>query len=416
MKIGKYIIHHYYVNNCISSMMRGIADFFQNEIFQNSNEIIISTYEKGVQHYLQRLKDNTERFNLKTPFIVFDPGVDFEPDPQFGRFLYKFPSFYNGHIKFGEVPIYKDENIILSIMTNWFKGTFDVYVWCGSVRELMDMKMLSLNVFGGHGRYISPNDIKGYVVLPDEILAYNYLNEYTGESYSIDWTSQNIEIKTIKNIGMNKYVYVFDLKPWIRFVDSPEASSDKYGGGDEVSSYRLDIRCEWECNIPTYFVLKWKEEPESYYKRDSIFKDERARIVLDTEVSYEYFSADYWSKDGYTLFPEYKTLASIGESVDDTSMKRKEEELVLKDVLLYTITDLDMNVFTSNNKVDIIIYLDRDIDDFYKLDVRCKYGKLVLSKHWLPVTKNSIKLITLNCPFLKEGLNIWIGIYEIKNN
>lgn len=416
MKVGKYIIHHYYVNNCISSMMRGVADFFQNEIFQNSNEIIISTYEKGVQHYLQRLKDNTERFGLNYPFIVFDPGVDFEPDPQAGRFLYKFPSFHDNKIKAGEIPIFEDDNITLSIMTNWIKGTFDVYVWCSSVRELMDMKMLCLNVFGSHGRYISPNDIKGYVILPDEIVGYSYTNEYTRETYSIDWTSNNIELRTIKNIGKDKFVYIFDLNPWIRFTDTPEASSDKYGGGDEVSSYRLDIRCEWECNIPTYFILKWKEEPESYPKIDSIFKEEKARIVMNVDFDYEYFSREYWSSGEDNLFPLRKILTSLGEGADTTNIIRKEERLILKDILLYTISDLDIGVFEDNSASDIIIYLDRDIDDFYKVDVKCKYGNLMLSKHWLPVTKKSIKLITLNCPFLKEGLNIWMGIYELENN
>ena len=50
----KQVFHHYYINNCIGSLFRGFADYFQNTFYERSNEIIISTYDKAVQHINER--------------------------------------------------------------------------------------------------------------------------------------------------------------------------------------------------------------------------------------------------------------------------------------------------------------------------------------------------------------------------
>lgn len=417
MEHSVFYYKHYFINNTFLSMFKGIGEFFKNTVFPRATELIISTYEKGVQHYLQRINTPGEKMAPNYPFLVLDPGVDFEPDPQYGRFLYKFPLTDLGINDYNNVYLYSDQNVDIYISFNFFKGSFDLYLWCSSLRELIDSKMFFYNYFAGHGRYFTPRNIKGYVVLPDELKDYKYKNEYTGEEYTIDLTQKNENVKQIfiKNINQIKNVYVYDINPLIRFVDSPEASYDKYGGGDELSSARLDIRLEYECFFPTFIVLK---------NRYGIKKAEKENVGfvnnIPSIVSYTYSQSDLvninFSNNLSEIFflPNKLNVNYIGKDYSNKTI-RANENLFLYKTILYILTELDENII-KNESSNILIRLDEPVSDAYHVFLITKYMALSYGSQWVLPQKNLIELISKNLKFLKKDDSIWIGLYKEEVN
>ena len=289
------IFHHYFINNSLSSLIRGIADYFGTEFFDRTKEIVISTYEKGVQHWLERQKNGGEKMTSHYPYIVMDPDMAFEPDPQAGRFFWGYPNFMGQFAsQLFKPAIYEDSNLLVAPILNRYKGRFDLIVWCSSIYELMDFRMLTYQLFGGQERIIKPVNIDGVLVLPDELLVYTYDNPYTGESYSLDWANNKSEVILVKNINQNRMVYPFQVNPWIKMLDVNDGA-EKYGGGDEVSDHRITITCEWECSLPTHIGIIATKQPN--------FSPKSTKIPI----------LDFYGNDGKNMFGRAPTVWYVGE-------------------------------------------------------------------------------------------------------
>jgi len=247
--------HYYYIHQVFGQFVNGIASFLKNSLFDQSTEVVIGTYDKAVQRFKDRAKDGGEHFGPGYPFICVDPMLDFEPEQQAGMFLYQYPNYQPKLAAdiFGP-DLYNDGNVQISPVINRYKGSFEVTVWCRSVYEYLDLKMLIYQFFaGGNGRIITPTNISGYWIVPDSYVFYKYEDPYRGVEYTLDWSNTNLSKALLKSINQEKWIYPFTLLPWLR-LESISDMSEKFGA-DDLAEYKLSFTMSWETVLPTHFVL-----------------------------------------------------------------------------------------------------------------------------------------------------------------
>ena len=390
----------------MSRMIRGVAEYFGNKFFDRSQEIIIATYEKAVQHYAQRLKEAGEKHAPRYPFVVFDPGMDFEPDPQAGRFFHGYPNFMGSFAARLTKPyIYEDDNLVVAPVLNRYKGRFDLIVWCSSVYELMDFRMLTIQMFGGHDRIIYPTTILGQIVIPDEIIGYQYENPYTQTKYTLDWESNKSEVNLIKNINQNKMIYPFEFRPWIKMTDISDGS-EKYGGsGDELSEHRLNITLEWECSLPTHLSLVATHVPIF----DNIFE-----FTLDIGFSNKCEFVDPETNkiiNTVNLSREYNTIyVKNGEEPESNT-----GWLTFKDKYKYTLTQMDVDSINRGEHETVYFTLDEPVAEPHHVRLYSKNGVMRRNYLWkLGDDKQTIYIVPVDLKdVFDEGDEIWIAMYEV---
>lgn len=397
--------HNVFIHNVVGSFFRGVADYFKTEWFSRSQEIIISTYEKAVEHVRQRKQQGGENWVLKYPFILFDPSYDFEPEQYVGKLLDGYPHFRQDIASNMYGPkIYDDDKVVISPVLNRYQGTFDVTVWCSSVSELLDTRLLSFQFFGGLGRIIIPRSINGYFILPNEIKTYTYENPYTGESYILDWSSSKCEeilVKTIsKDLGDLHFSFPFSVEPMLKLSGISDGS-DKYGGsGDDIGEYRVTISIEWECSIPTHLVIHADKFPKRCHKID-----------INIGSGFQYVMKSKFPNNEIISTPTQILVSYL----DDNESKYTRKDLIFKNNYMYIITQEDEDLIKSNkNSVEksIFITLPETITNCEFLKVFYKFGELHRDYHWRLTPLNQVELLGFNLEILEKDDTIGISIYE----
>lgn len=374
----------------MGSFFRGIADFFRTELFPRTTELVISTYEKGLVHFQKRIETLNENHHPRYPFVTFVPSMDFEPEERAGRFFYGYPNFDNKFAmeQFGPV-IYQDNSLKISPILNRYKGRFEVILWCSSVYEAMDYRILAYQFFGGIGRPIYPKNIEGYFILPDELVTYHHTNDFTGESYDLDWENNTpVTTKLIKNINQNKYVFPFSMRPYITMVGVSDGS--EVYGSDDLSEHRLTLELEWESMIPTHFIFQHTHLPTPAKK-----------FEFQITSGFHYVQATGGSTAEEIMVSIYDSTNETFERVDAR----------YKDVFNYVVTQDDSDAITVDDD-DIIIDVGTTIEKPQLVRVFGKYGKMKRSYHWELEDQHNIVLIGPGIDRLDEGDVISIIIYE----
>ncbi len=253
--------HHHYINNCMGMFYRGILNYFANELYP-FNYKVIATYNKAVEFFNKKMEEGHEIDKQILPAITLDPSGDFLPDERSGRFMWQYPNLYPS---FGAKlfdSIYKDNQVIVTPVFTRFTGTLELICWLHSVYEYIDFRTLVIMWSGGINRVVRPEHLWSYIVMPDEILDYQYKNNLNvGEQpYQIDWRSTDAVITLIRNMNQEKVVYPVLLSPMLQ-LESITDGSEKYGGTD-LASHKLQINFRYEIDLPTFVHVKsdWKLE------------------------------------------------------------------------------------------------------------------------------------------------------------
>ena len=262
---GHRVYHIYYANGVLGSFFRGLASYFATELYPRTKEVVIGTYQKAIQHYTNLQNEAGEKYTPEFPFLTFDPTMEFEPEEVAGKFLYQYPNFLPGFAaKVFSPTIYEDANISIDPVLNRYKGRCELIIWCSSVYELIDLRVLTYQFFGGNvGRLVKPKSCQSYFIMPNELVFYSHTNPYQKTTYPLDWeNNQRVDINLIKNINQNRMVFPFLLEPSLKLEGISDAST-KYGG-DTLSEEKLSLDISWECYIPTHLVLSVHNQSTSH--------------------------------------------------------------------------------------------------------------------------------------------------------
>lgn len=320
---------HHYINNCWGAFFRGFLNWFGDEFYPFTTKVI-STYDKAVQFFQDREQNRKETDKPMMPAVTLDPQ-EFHPEERGGRFQWMYP---NLHPKFGariSSPIlYADNNIIITPVRTRFQGTMEIICWLHSVYEYLDV-MTRLHVYsGGTGRWLRPKLFWSYLVLPEALLRMTYTNEYSGESYQIDWNSTENVQTLVKNMGQMKTVYPVLLTPMFRF-ESINDASQKYGG-DDLASWKLGVNVYYEIEIPTFIVVEtdWKLEKVNV----SVEFGDNAFTQYGTQPPKEIIDSFIEKKPDTEISDKLKSEWQIFE-IDPDSLVNSEVILSSEDISVY---------------------------------------------------------------------------------
>lgn len=395
--VDNKVRHYYFINNVFSSFFRGLADYFRTDWFPRTNETIIATYEKAVQHIKNRRENGDENYSPRFPFITFNPEMDFEPDDQAGRFFYGYPNFSGKIARDAFAPdIYNDGNLKITPVLNRYRGNFEMIVWCGSIYELMDVRFYVYQKFGGLNRPIYPKVVQTFIDIPDDILYYTYDNPYTKNKYTLNWENSDVDSILIKNINKNRIVYPCSIVPYIKLTGTNDGS-EKYGGsGDLIGEHRLSINVEWECHLPSHLFLSANLHPDKFH--DISFEISAStkyfKYDIDLETK-EVFQVPYEVTSGYTDIDSsnskhhYDGIVS-GETVD----------LIYDKIYSYNITENDKNLIDSEETDDsekrVTFTIDSEVDDILWIKIFGKYGELDKEYQYNLLSSDTIELLLFN--------------------
>jgi hypothetical protein len=236
---------------------RGLLNWFAADFYPFKYKVI-GTYDKAVEFWNKKLEFGREIEKNILPSITLDPSGEFEPEERAGKFFWQYPNLGAGLGARLFDPIYKDEQIRVTPVFTRFQGTAEIMMWCHSVYEYIDVRTKLFMWSGGIGRYLRPRFWWTYIVLPDEVLDYEYEGSQSVQKYQIDWRSTDAVLTLIRNMNQTRTVYPLKISPWFQ-IESVGDGSQKYGGQD-LASYKLLCNIKYEINLPTYLVVEadWK--------------------------------------------------------------------------------------------------------------------------------------------------------------
>jgi hypothetical protein len=314
-----------------------MSAFLANELYKPTTEVVIGTYEKALQHYLGYQTVGADKHVAAYPFMTFDPSLDIDVEDQTGRFPYQYPNIAptQGAMQWKPL-IYEDDNICIAPVLNRYKGVFEIILWCRSVYEYLDLKILTHQFFGGIDRIVYPTNISGYFAIPDSIRYYEHNNPYTQETYKLDWSNNKAKSVIYKTINKEKFVFPFDLKPWIKLTSASDGS-EKYGG-DSLSEYKLQVTLEWETYLPTHLVLLDSVTPKDKY-------------VLDVSTG------AYYVNGNSDLLAPYEITQVIADPDSETVVSR---DITVSSRDTYIVTNEDIDNINNDIRIQIPLTSNQD--------------------------------------------------------
>jgi hypothetical protein len=246
-----FFIHNVFVHffNDMMEYMKYLYPRFQYTVF--------GTYDKSVE-YLDKMAEYCRETNKPLlPALMLNPSGDFDIADAIsgGKQLWRFPNLAWGFSKYLFDPIYKDKNLQVFVSFIRIKGEIEFLALLNSFYEYTDIRMMFLNIFGGIDRIIEPSFFSSFIILPEELVNYEYTNEYTGLKYKIDWFGAGAKIQLIPTTGKNEVVVPCRIKPQISLTGLSDASA-RYGGTDKLADWRLGGTINYEVELPNFIVLE----------------------------------------------------------------------------------------------------------------------------------------------------------------
>ncbi len=328
---------YFFIHNTFGHFYYDTLNYFGNYLYPRFEHKIVGTFDKAVEYITKTDELGREVDKPNLPALVLNPTGDFGLAEAIagGKQLHRFPNLSPElNLKLYE-PIYQDSNIIIAPSFVRVKGEFELYLLLNSFYEYCDLRMYLLQMFGGLERYIYPFYFNSFLVLPDEILDYEYNNDITGENYSIDWSqlSSNVLVRTI---NQNKTVIPLQIKPIFRMI-SMNDNSNKPGGTDKLSEWRLNVNVEFEVEIPWFLIMQTDylaENLDMSIELDTTFSSSRDYTVtppINIEISSYHRDVDIQPGIDNPLEPRDPTLEEINDPQFNLLMTEANEYLDQKE-------------------------------------------------------------------------------------
>ena len=135
------------------------------------------------------------------------------------------------------------------------KGEIELIMLLNSFYEYCDLRMLMYNMFGGVDRIIYPKFFSSFIILPETFVNYEYDNDYTGQTYQLDWEGANASEYLVRSTARNELILPLNIKPQIS-IASMSDSSNRYGGTDNIAEWKLSCTLNYELEMPNYLIIE----------------------------------------------------------------------------------------------------------------------------------------------------------------
>ena len=350
-----------FVHNVYANFFKDALEYFSCHLYPRFNYTVIGTYDKGVQYIIDKCRqDGQEVDRPMLPALILNPSGEFDlaDANTTARQLWRFPNLAPGMIKYLFDPVYQDENVLITVGFLRIQGDIELLMLLNSFYEYCDVKMLFLQIFAGYERWIYPQYFNTFLILPDELVNYQYSNEVTGQTYSLDWEKYSAYDQVVRSIGKEELVLPVEIKPIYKLTGFGDASN-RYGGADRMSDWRLTATIHYELEIPTFLIIE----------SDWAFETIQSSILSGSAYSQYAFNVP----DSITIKETFKE--SPYPPNDSTSVECIEGDFdtpyVLKSRAVYRVTQADVD-----STADLVIDIGVNITDLNTLYVNSVYGKM----------------------------------------
>lgn len=353
--------YYHFIHNVYANFFKDTLDYFAIHLVPDSEYRMVATYDKAVAAIIQECDLGREMDKPNLPAIILNPSGDFTTAESIsgGKQLWRFPNLAPGMIKRIFDPVYKDDNLQIHVGFMRITGEMEILMLLNSFYEFCDIKMLLLQVFGGLERWIYPDYFTTFIILPEELINYQYTNSATGVSYDLDWEANGAFNKLVKTTNRNELVIPCNIKPIYKLTGMSD-SSNRYGGADDIAEWKLGVTITYELEMPTYLVL------ETDYKVASI----KTSITSGSTYS------------SYADYEPPKTILQKEHLTPTDSTSLIESCTNLQDYLFHTRYFHTVTQSEIDSTSNLVITIPEQIDDLNTLVVNSKYGEMLLGDHY----------------------------------
>jgi len=371
--------HYEYIHNVFASFYEDVLEYFSGYLQPRFEHTVVSTYDKAVEYLTKVDQYDREVDQPNLPAMILNPSGDFGISENGGMQFWRFPNLAPALAKRLFYPVYQDSNMMVTVGFSRFKGTMEIISLVNSIYEYMDVKVLFTQIFGGENRPIYPRYFDSIIIIPDALHNYRYKNEYTKANYKIDWAGAGANIQLIRTTNQNEYVIPVHIKPWFKLIGMSDGS-EKYGGTDKLSSWRLVSNIEYEVEIPTYMML------ESDYLAENMKMTIKYGSAYSAYTSHQPPNNRDIIKTSWVWGLDDTSNSEI--DYDTTSEIDYTKSLVFKTRYYHVITEQE-----AQSTTDIDITLPETITDKDYLVVNSRYGEMEYGDHYTIINDgNTLRL------------------------
>jgi len=365
---------YFFIHNVYANFFKDSLDYFSLHLYPRFEHRVVGTYDKAVEYIQKVCQYDRETDRPQLPALILNPSGDFELADTIagGHQLWRFPNLAPGMIKRIFDPVYQDANTQVTVGFIRMQGDLELLMLLNSFYEYCDLKMLLIQIFGGYERWIYPQFFTTFIILPKELLDYEYSNPYTGLSYKLDWRTAGAYDKLVKTIAKDELVIPCNIKPIYKLTGFSDAST-RYGGADQLADWRLGATIRYEIEIPSYLVLQ------------SDYLVEEIQISIQAGSTYSAY-ADY----------SVPTFMIKRKAVKDWGLDETSNSVINLDGTCVTTSTADESEYQYHTRyfhiitqaevdstANVSVALPEPIDDVAGFIVNSKYGEMNLGDHYL---------------------------------
>jgi len=407
--------HYQFIHNVFGCFIENTLEYFGDYLYPRFKHKCVGTYDKAVEYITKTEQLGREGDMPNLPAIIINPTGDFSLDDvnSGAHQFWRFPHLAAGQAQGLFTPIYLDNNVEVTVAFTRLKGELEILLLLPSFYEYFDLKIFLIQMFGGEGRYIEPVLFDDFIILPPELINYKYENEYTGESYTLNWKESGAYEFLVETTNQTELVIPGKVKPRYVLRGMSDGSS-RYGGTDDIADWKLSCIVEYEIEIPSFIVLK----------TNSVIEDIHFNITYDSvystypEYNIPLYEENITSHVDSGLQENKNTIILDSEGIPSLDLQNPpplsicdgdkiKRHLKVKTRYFHKITKLQ-----SESEVDIEIVLPEQIYDETLLKVQGKHGLLIYGTNYILEDSGKIlKFIISNTSF-DESEIIELFVYD----
>ena len=392
---------YFFIHNVYANFFKDALDYFSLHLYPRFEYKVVGTYDKAVEYLNKQCELNREADKPNLPALVLNPSGDFDlaDGNAGGKQLWRFPNLAPGMVKRVFDPVYQDENIQIDVGFIRIQGDIELLMLLNSFYEYCDLKMLFLQIFGGYERWIYPQFFSTFIILPEELINYQYKNPYTGLDYKINWDSAGAYNKLVKTIAQDKLVVPCNIKPIYKLTAVSDASN-RYGGADALADWRLGATIRYEIEVPAFLVMQTD--------------------YLVENVDINIYAGSTYSAYDYTEVPTFKlsykkqfdwgldeTSNSNIHILDATCSEVYEHEYNFNTRFFHIVTQSEVD---STGNLEITLTF--EIDDLNAVRLNSRFGEMNYGDHYYFKDNNYTLVINRENVELVEGMVIEMYLYK----
>lgn len=369
---------YFFIHNVYANFFKDSLDYFSLHLYPRFEYKVVGTYDKAVEYLQKQCQYGRETDKPNNPALILNPSGDFDlaDGNAGGKQLWRFPNLAPGMIRRIFDPVYKDDDVEINVGFIRIQGDLELIMLLNSFYEYCDLKMLFMQIFGGYERWIYPQFFSTFIILPEELVNYEYTNIYTGASHTLDWANAGAYEKLVRTIAKNELVIPCNIKPIYKLTAFSDASQ-RYGGAADIAEWKLGATIRYELEVPAFLVLH----------TDFDINGVSIRIKAGSAYStYDYASGHGGSiKDNRNLLnngiepiPDAYSQYHINVSISDGTCSEDFIGQYDFNTRYYHIVSQEEADSTS----DLVILLTEPATDLNAVIINSKYGELTYNDHY----------------------------------